>query len=624
MDTKKICYLFASVLAASLMTASCKKDDTVEVKEVKLTPAEASVVAGETITLNAEVLPADASDKSLTWFSRDDSRATVDKNGVVTGVSEGRVQIVATASNKKIGTALITVTPAPVHVNSIRLNETEIALLVGRTATLTATLDPADATDPTVTWTSDKENVATVNNGLVEAVGEGEATITATADGKSATCKVVVSVAELEPIAFPYLSQAEGGILQFKADGLAQGDKFKLVAVAGNEYSVELPVTRTADGGSITLPADLVKTRSYKVQLLRDGTVKSESWIHPDDRFLAMPFALGYYMTGDNEVVRNEEGREDRRGYVPGSIVDYNAETKEFRVWKGDAVLTPVKIEAEGTFDIQHCRGIDDISLMKDYFDFSSVAKVFVANSELTALDMTLFPNATELYAWGDPGANLNKIASVTIGPDNKLGHIQLERQALSGVLDLSNLVNVVCEVTVDDNKLTGVNVGSLSDAKCNKVYALSAANNLITEINLENCGRIRILKLGGNKLERATLLMQRVENSEEGVPGYLFLFKAKDQLNLEWATAAEAKGERWIKVEYYWWRCFSPSNADDNTQRGYVTYTEDEWENHGPVIQALKDGFRVDCWHSDSWYAPFSFLESHAGGSDPCPSINP
>lgn len=83
----------------------------------------------------------------------------------------------------------------PVAVTGVTLDKTSLTLEVGAEATLTATVAPEDADDKTVTWTSDKKDVATVVNGKVTAVAAGEATITATAGGKSATCKVVVAAA---------------------------------------------------------------------------------------------------------------------------------------------------------------------------------------------------------------------------------------------------------------------------------------------------------------------------------------------------------------------------------------------------------------------------------------------
>ena len=78
-------------------------------------------------------------------------------------------------------------------VTGIKLNKTELKLVEGASETLVATVEPSDATDKTVTWTSDKPEVATVDaNGKVTAVAEGEATITAQAGDKTATCKVIV------------------------------------------------------------------------------------------------------------------------------------------------------------------------------------------------------------------------------------------------------------------------------------------------------------------------------------------------------------------------------------------------------------------------------------------------
>lgn len=91
----------------------------------------------------------------------------------------------------------LTINPAPILVTGVTLNKSELALYTGGSATLTATVQPDDATNKAVNWSSSNEAVATVDtNGKVTAVGEGNATITATAaDGSniSATCTVTVT-----------------------------------------------------------------------------------------------------------------------------------------------------------------------------------------------------------------------------------------------------------------------------------------------------------------------------------------------------------------------------------------------------------------------------------------------
>ena len=87
-------------------------------------------------------------------------------------------------------------------LTSIRLNKGTLALTVGQTETLTATITPSDAKDATYTWSSDNTAIATVDaNGLVTAVAVGKATISATANngsGVKGVCVVTVSLPQEE------------------------------------------------------------------------------------------------------------------------------------------------------------------------------------------------------------------------------------------------------------------------------------------------------------------------------------------------------------------------------------------------------------------------------------------
>lgn len=82
-----------------------------------------------------------------------------------------------------------------IAADSVTLDQNKLSLEAGDTATLTATVTPDAVTDPTITWASSNEDVATVNeNGVVTAVSAGTATITATAaNGVSAACDVTVT-----------------------------------------------------------------------------------------------------------------------------------------------------------------------------------------------------------------------------------------------------------------------------------------------------------------------------------------------------------------------------------------------------------------------------------------------
>lgn len=88
----------------------------------------------------------------------------------------------------------------PTWVNGVMLNNNSVTLTEGGKTTLTATVSPFTATDKSVTWTSSDVAVATVNNGVVNAIGAGTASITATTnDGHyTATCAVTVDAAPIE------------------------------------------------------------------------------------------------------------------------------------------------------------------------------------------------------------------------------------------------------------------------------------------------------------------------------------------------------------------------------------------------------------------------------------------
>lgn len=82
-----------------------------------------------------------------------------------------------------------------VAVTEVKITSTVKEVTAGETITLEATVSPENATSKTVTWTSDNNEVATVKDGVVTGVKAGEATITASAGGKTATVKVTVKAA---------------------------------------------------------------------------------------------------------------------------------------------------------------------------------------------------------------------------------------------------------------------------------------------------------------------------------------------------------------------------------------------------------------------------------------------
>ncbi len=185
---------------------------------IALDKTEATMTVGETLQLNATVLPADVTNGDVTWSTSDATIATVDENGLVTALAVGNVTITATTADGTELTATCAITVNPIVATSITLDKTEATMLIGETLQLTATVLPenvangdvtwstSDATIATVdengltngdvTWSTSDEAIATVENGLVTALAVGNVTITATtADGTelTATCAITVN-----------------------------------------------------------------------------------------------------------------------------------------------------------------------------------------------------------------------------------------------------------------------------------------------------------------------------------------------------------------------------------------------------------------------------------------------
>lgn len=102
--------------------------------------------------------------------------------------------------NKESEKATVSVKTKPVSVVSVTVAPKTNNLEVDDTRQLNVTIEPSNATNQDVTYSSSDDGIATVNNdGLVTAIAEGEATITVTVDGKSDTATVNVTDPEPEP-----------------------------------------------------------------------------------------------------------------------------------------------------------------------------------------------------------------------------------------------------------------------------------------------------------------------------------------------------------------------------------------------------------------------------------------
>ena len=245
---------------------------------ITLSQHELTLVKGATATLTATVIPADAPNKNFSWKSDNEAIAKV-ANGVVTAVSKGETMIrVTTEEGNKTDECKVIVKEEsdPVAVTGVKLPFTALTQKIGTSFTLVATIEPANATNKTVTWSSSNNTVASVTNmGVVQAKAAGTADITVTtADGgHTATCSFTVTTEDV-PLTGLKISPAETHIKVGQAGTL--NVKYEPVTATHKEVTWE-----TSDAAIVTVDQNgnikgvAVGEAIITVKSKQDETVKS-------------------------------------------------------------------------------------------------------------------------------------------------------------------------------------------------------------------------------------------------------------------------------------------------------------------------------------------------------------
>lgn len=240
---------------------SCNEDDMfwpskalVEINYKEAGKVKYGLIASKGITL---------SDDDVMFTVTLKAKAVV-ANANISAMCESLADVKPTSANVSEGSATLTIVNL---CTGITLDKDTLTIARGETATLTATVEPADTTDKVV-WSSKDDNIAIVKDGVVTAVGLGETTITAACGDKTASCKVTVTKATIAGTANIYTKEGffygatlgasplitnagwETAITTIKwyrdgeADSIATGDKYK---IGEKDIGKQLYIIVTAD-----------------------------------------------------------------------------------------------------------------------------------------------------------------------------------------------------------------------------------------------------------------------------------------------------------------------------------------------------------------------------------------
>ena len=178
------------------------QETAVQLTEFFVVASQNQVTKGETAQLTLTIKPDNYPNKDVTWSSSNDATATVDKNGLVTTHEVGTVTIKATLKSDPAISSSVTIVVNPIKVSKITVNGYGKDYLVkDDTVTLTTTVEPGDAANKRIVWSSSNEEVATVDqNGKVTAVGQGTVSIKAMNDDSGVYGEQVITVYDNTPI----------------------------------------------------------------------------------------------------------------------------------------------------------------------------------------------------------------------------------------------------------------------------------------------------------------------------------------------------------------------------------------------------------------------------------------
>ncbi len=396
-------------------------------ESVEITPKDNTLKAGETVQLTATVLPENATDKSVIWSSSDTAIATVSEEGLVTAISEGSVTITvktvsgdctATVDVKIEPEATVSPTPTPsvtpsatpsvtpsvtpsltpsvtptvtpeipsipdypdyptvtpdvpseILPESVTVSPAESTLKVGKTCQLTATVLPESATNKAVVWSSSDTAVASVSdNGLVTALSEGTATITAktVSGGFTASATITVEAGE---------TPATKITLSVDIYELSAGSTQEVIFKAKVDGACDSVILYNSDKEKITELLDDGKYSTSGDDLQNDNTYSGKATIGSEN-----PGTLDYYaeaVVGDNKIksdtitisiyskLTDEELKD---------IEDINKTLSEFQTTLDDeAPLEERKTETENLLEDL----VEDEQIKEDTISYNEISGVF-------------------------------------------------------------------------------------------------------------------------------------------------------------------------------------------------------------------------------------------------------
>ena len=256
------------------------------VTSLSLSFTQTTLGVGDTAQIVATVYPTTVSNKNVLYESSAPDIAEVSDTGLITAKAEGSAVITVTseATSTVTATVAVSVSAAVIPVESITLNYSTASLLVGQTLQLTAAITPDNATDKTVTWTTSDGGAASVDqNGLVTALEQGDATITAVPNGNSAlSASCVIDLAHNAATTFLELDFTQKTVQDYIDEGILEAGDSTIDSLTYDTGGLVCNDTDLTYGLKLKNPIDVAQNWTIETVMTiapyaESGTAKTEA-----------------------------------------------------------------------------------------------------------------------------------------------------------------------------------------------------------------------------------------------------------------------------------------------------------------------------------------------------------
>ena len=337
-------------------------EPAIAVTDVEIEEGDYCLFQGDSFQLHSTISPLDATDQRLEWVSSATSVATVDENGLVTALSPGEATITVRSldGSGKSDSVIITVeeTAQSIPVSTITLSHSSIDLVYGQAQTITAIVSPDDATNKSLSWKSDDENIVRVfgNGILIAGFVEGSATVTAEAadgSGIKTECTVNVTAGEDDIEVSDY----------FSAIGAADIRSYDAVLFARlsepmniTEYGVYIGTENSVEDCEKIRMSSLTEVNDIRFSvskvygnLTEQTTYYYRFYIITDD--IEYYSALGSFKTISSSDDPSEAPMEKR--YQRGDIINYGRRAYGYTSWVPKDIQSQLKGASQGFYEVQ-------------------------------------------------------------------------------------------------------------------------------------------------------------------------------------------------------------------------------------------------------------------------------